>query len=66
MALKRLNCNVPSDIYDWVDNESKTTGIMKSTIVYVALKTYIDQQKALRMSEMVDAYTKKKEEVEPQ
>lgn len=53
--LKRLNTNVPRDIYEWIDEESKRTGVMKSAIVYIALKTYIDQQRTLNMVSFVEA-----------
>lgn len=52
--LKRLNTNIPKDIYDWIDEESKRTGVLKSNIVYVALKTYIDQQRMLTMASQID------------
>lgn len=53
--LKRLNTNIPRDIYEWIDEESKRTGVMKSAIVYIALKTYIDQQRTLNMVSFVEA-----------
>ena len=53
--LKRLNTNIPRDIYEWIDEESKRTGVMKSAIVYIALKTYIDQQRTLNMISLVEA-----------
>lgn len=53
--LKRLNTNIPKDIYDWIDEESKRTGVLKSNIVYVALKTYIDQQRMLDMTYQMNA-----------
>ena len=53
--LKRLNTNIPRDIYEWIDEESKRTGVMKSAIVYVALKTYIDQQRTLNMARFIEA-----------
>ena len=53
--LKRLNTNIPRDIYEWIDEESKRTGVMKSAIIYIALKTYIDQQRMLNMSSILEA-----------
>lgn len=52
--IKRINSTVPADIYEWLDGESNRTGIKKSTLIYIALKTYIDQQRTLAINESLE------------
>ena len=43
--LKRVNIRVSKDVDDWFTDKSKGTGISKSGLMYLALETYIQQQR---------------------
>lgn len=54
----RVNTRVSKDVNDWLDNESKRTGVAKSTLIYLALEQYINQKRAIsamdEMKELVE------------
>lgn len=51
---KRFTFSLPTDVKDWLEEESATTGISQANLVLIALKTYIDQQKTMKMINQVD------------
>jgi antitoxin component of RelBE/YafQ-DinJ toxin-antitoxin module len=40
----RVNTRISKDVNDWLDKKSSKTGIPKSTLIYLALEQYIQQQ----------------------
>ena len=54
MEKARFNFTLPVDVKQWLENESKTTGISQSNLVLIALKTYMDQQNMLKMASQLD------------
>lgn len=52
--LVRLNVNIPRELSDWINDETKSTGVTKSSFIYFALRTYKDQQTMLKLSKQVD------------
>ena len=54
MEKARFNFTLPVDIKQWLENESKSTGISQSNLVLIALKTYMDQQNMLKMASQLD------------
>ena len=51
--LIKISANIPKPVKDWLDNECAITGVSQTTIIYMALKTYIDQQEVLKLSKLV-------------
>ena len=51
----RVNTRISSTLNDWLDNESKTTGVPKSTLVMLALEGY--REKRIAMEGMLDMAT---------
>lgn len=54
----RVNTRISKEVNEWLDNKSGRTGIPKSTLIYLALEQYIQQQRMAeempRMMEMMD------------
>lgn len=48
----RVNTRIGKTLNDWLDNESRTTGVPKSTYIHLALEQYVQQRKAI--DSMVD------------
>jgi len=44
----RVNTRISSEINDWLDEESKRTGVPKSTMIFLALEGYMQQKTAMR------------------
>lgn len=40
----RVNTRISKEVNDWLDNKSAKTGVPKSTLIYLALEQYIQQQ----------------------
>ncbi|MCG7315621.1 hypothetical protein MHL30_21330 [Priestia flexa] len=40
----RVNTRISKEVNDWLDDKSNRTGIPKSTLIYLALEQYIQQQ----------------------
>jgi len=49
----RVNTRISSELNDWLDKESIRTGVPKSTIIHLALTTYMQQQRAMSSIEEV-------------
>lgn len=45
----RVNTRIGADANNWLDEQSKKTGIPKSTLIYLAVESYIQQKDALAM-----------------
>lgn len=43
----RVNTRINTQLNDWFDERSKETGIPKSTLIFMALDTHVQQQKAM-------------------
>lgn len=60
----RVNTRVSKEVNDWLDNKSARTGVSKSTLIYLALEQYIQQQHVVnempRMMEMLEELKKMK------
>lgn len=54
----RVNTRISKEVNDWLDDKSNRTGIPKSTLIYLALEQYIQQQHVMnempRMMQMMD------------
>ena len=61
----RLNTRVSKEVNDWLDHKSAKTGVPKSTLIYLALEQYIQQQHVVnelpKMMEMMDELKKLKQ-----
>lgn len=53
-GMVRINTRISKTLNDWLDKRSKETGVPKSTLVFLAIEHYMQQQKAL---DMVDGLT---------
>lgn len=42
----RVNTRISKQANDWLDEQSKTTGIPKSTLILLAIENYIQQKNA--------------------
>lgn len=58
-CMVRINTRISKTLNDWLDKRSKETGVPKSTLVFLAIEQYMQQQKALDMvdglSDVVEA-----------
>lgn len=48
----RVNTRISAEINDWLDDECKRTGITKSTLIHLALQTYMQQKKSIDALEL--------------
>lgn len=49
----RVNTRISRELNVWLDNESKRTGVPKSTLIHLALTMYMHQQRAIGSIEEV-------------
>lgn len=53
----RINTRISREVNDWLDAKSERTGVSKSTLIYLALEQYIQQQRVAddmpKMMEMI-------------
>lgn len=65
----KMNMYFPKPFKDWLEEESAKTGLTKSAIVHIALKTYMDQQKSMEMlpklAKVLQELEGKDQEVDP-
>ena len=47
----RLNIGLSSDMREWLEAESKRLGVPMSSLVIMALNTYITQQKTVQLTD---------------
>lgn len=59
----RINVRVPVEINEWLDAESKRTGVPKSSLVYFAVEKYIEQKQGLKSMSDFPELIKKLEEL---
>lgn len=50
-CMVRINTRISKTLNDWLDKRSKETGVPKSTLVFLAIEQYMQQQKAIDMTE---------------
>lgn len=52
---EKLRCNlyIPTEIVEEVDNYAKMYGANRSVMVSFILKTYLDQQKVVKLADLV-------------
>lgn len=43
----RINTRIGKTLNEWLDNESRVTGVPKSTFIHLALEQYVQQRKAI-------------------
>ena len=46
-CMVRINTRISKTLNDWLDKRSKETGVPKSTLVFLAIEQYMQQQKTL-------------------
>lgn len=47
----RMNVSLSVDMRDWLEKESKRLGLPMSSLIVVALNTYITQQKTIELTD---------------
>lgn len=63
--LYRVNTKIPGELNDWLDQESKRTGMSKSSLIMLAIQTTYDQKTMMkRMGDMGQLASKIDEIVE--
>lgn len=60
----RVNSRVSEDVNDWLDTESKRTGVAKSTLIYLALEQYINQKENMKVMKQFPELLSRMEELE--
>lgn len=45
----RINTRISKTLNNWLDSRSKETGVPKSTLIFLAIEQYMQQQKAMDM-----------------
>jgi predicted DNA-binding protein len=50
--MTRVNTRISAEINDWLDEQSRKTGVTKSTLIHMALENYMTQKKSVNMMEM--------------
>lgn len=58
----RLNIQMSAEMVDYFTDLSEELGIPRSGVMVMALKTYIDQQKTLKMTEQFEYWSEVLEE----
>lgn len=43
----RVNTRISADLNKWLNDESQRSGVPKSTLIHLALTTYMQQQRAI-------------------
>ena len=43
----RVNTRISKKMNDWLEKQSAETGVPKSTLIYLALETYVQQKEAM-------------------
>jgi len=52
-AMVRVNTRISKQANEWLDNQSTSTGIPKSTLILLAIENYIQQKEVMeRMADM--------------
>lgn len=52
-SMVRVNTRISKQANDWLDNQSETSGVPKSTLILLAIENYIQQKEVMeRMSDM--------------
>lgn len=52
-SMVRINTRISKNANEWLDNQSKETGIPKSTLVLLAIENYIQQKEVMeKMADM--------------
>lgn len=55
----RVNTRISKQANEWLDNQSTSTGIPKSTLILLAIENYIQQKEVMeRMSDMSELMDK--------
>lgn len=49
MALIRKNIQMSQEVAEWFENRSKEMGVSQSALMTIALRDYIDKEKAMSM-----------------
>lgn len=58
-AMVRVNTRISKQANEWLDNQSKTSGIPKSTLILLAIENYIQQKDVMeRMADMGELMNK--------
>lgn len=53
--LHRVNTKIPGELNDWLDEESRRTGLSKSSLIMLSVQAYYDQKTVVkRMGDMGD------------
>lgn len=60
----RVNTRISSKLNDWLDQQSKETGLPKSTMVMLALEEYRNQREAMSKMGEVAVLMEKLKEIE--
>lgn len=66
--LFRVNTKLPREYNEWLDEQSKITGISKSTLIMLAVETYINQKTVMKsmgdIGELMQKFDELREAVE--
>ena len=62
--LIRVNTRIPSDLNDWLDIQSKRTGVSKSSIMMMATENYRREKEAFGMMADIGELVAKIEQLE--
>lgn len=57
--LIRKNVQVTKRVADWFEKEAYESGISQSSLMLMALSSYIDQQKSMNMADSLEEISKK-------
>lgn len=47
IEMVRVNTRISKKMNDWLDKESAETGVPKSTLIYLALESFVQQREAM-------------------
>jgi len=47
IEMVRVNTRISKKMNDWLEKQSAETGVPKSTLIYLALETYVQQKEAM-------------------
>ena len=50
--MARVNTRISTEVNEWLDDQSKKTGVPKSAIIHIALENYMQQKRSVSALEL--------------
>lgn len=60
----RVNTRISKTVNDWLNDESETTGLSKSTLIMLAIEQYAQQREVMRNISTMESISQRLDELE--